>query len=85
MWADKYRDSDRNGSRERYDRTRQWHFVDIELDKPNLDRACFGHPGLPSGVLASRGPAGACIVDKIDQFRPNSPAPKPRPRSGFSR
>jgi hypothetical protein len=68
MWADRYRDSDRGGSRERYIRTRQWHFANIELDGPNLDEACFDHPPLPAGVPASRGPADACIVDKIDQF-----------------
>jgi hypothetical protein len=68
MWADKYRDSDRNGIGERYRRTRQWHFVDIELDGPNLKQACHNHRRLPPGTLASRGPADACIVDKIDQF-----------------
>jgi hypothetical protein len=67
-WADWYRDSDRNGSGERYRHTRQWHFVNIELDGLDLDKACFGHPQLPVGVLASKGPADACIVDKIDQF-----------------
>jgi hypothetical protein len=67
-WADRYRDSDRNGSGERYRHTRQWHFVNIELDNPNLDKACFGHPQSTAGAPASRGPADACIVDKIDQF-----------------
>jgi S1/P1 Nuclease len=68
VWADRYRDSDRDGARERYKRTRQWHFVDIEIDSPDLDQACFNHPRLATGVPASRGPADACIVDKIDQF-----------------
>jgi hypothetical protein len=36
-WADKYRDANVNGSRER---TWQWHFV----ISPNLDAACFNHP-----------------------------------------
>src|SRR5208282_5562786 len=31
-WADKYRDSDRDTTKVRYDRTRNWHFVDLELD-----------------------------------------------------
>jgi hypothetical protein len=48
--------------------TRNWHFVDIELADPNLDAACFGHPPLPAGTVASNGPARACVVDKIDQF-----------------
>src|SRR6516162_1112227 len=63
-WADRYRDSDRDGSGERYRHTRQWHFVNIELGSPNLDQACRAHPPLPPGVPASRGPAEACIVDK---------------------
>jgi DNA/RNA endonuclease YhcR with UshA esterase domain len=79
MWADKYRDSDRNGTGERYRRTRQWHFVDIELDNPNLDQACHNHPGLPPGMPASRGPADACIVDKIDQFKAELANPETAP------
>ena len=67
-WADRYRDSDRNGSRQHYGQTWRWHFVDVELDDPNLDAACFGHPALPAGTVASNGPARACVVDKIDQF-----------------
>jgi len=68
MWADRYRDSDRHGSQERFRGTREWHFVDIEIEDPDLARACFGYPPLPAGLPASRGPAHACIVDKINQF-----------------
>lgn len=64
-WADHLRDSNADGARSR---TRQWHFVDIELQHPSLAEACFAHPALPPGTPASRGPAAACIVDKIDQF-----------------
>jgi hypothetical protein len=67
-WADKYRDSDRDTTKLRYQATRLWHFVDIELAEPNLASACFGHPPLPPGILASTGPPQACVVDKIDQF-----------------
>ena len=67
-WADRYRDSDRNGSRQHYAQTRDWHFVDVELTDPNLDRACFRHPPPPTGTMASNGPSRACVVDKIDQF-----------------
>jgi len=67
-WADKFRDSDRNTTNVRSNRTRNWHFVDIEITAPNLDAACFGHPVLPTGILASAGPASDCVVDKIDQF-----------------
>src|SRR5277367_6162974 len=35
-WADKYR----NGHRE----TANWHFVDIEIDHPDLKAACSGFP-----------------------------------------
>jgi S1/P1 Nuclease len=67
-WADKYRDSDRDTTRIRYQATWRWHFVDIELSQPDLSAACFGHPPLPPGVPASKGPPQACVVDKINQF-----------------
>jgi hypothetical protein len=67
-WADKYRDSDRDTTKIRYQATRLWHFVDIELTKPDLASACFGHPPLAQGVPASMGPPQACVVDKINQF-----------------
>ena len=67
-WADRFRDSDRNGARVRFERTRRWHFVDIELAAPDLDRACFLHPPLPAGTPASLGPAADCVVDKIEHF-----------------
>src|ERR1700761_9344522 len=35
-WADKYR----TGHRE----TAAWHFVDMEIDHPDLPSACFGFP-----------------------------------------
>jgi len=31
-------------------------------------RACYGHPAIPAGMPASRGPAKDCIVDKIQEF-----------------
>jgi S1/P1 Nuclease len=66
-WADKYRDSDRNSTKKRYQLTRQWHFVDIEIDSPDLSAACFGWPA--ASMPASLGPAKACVVDRIDAFR----------------
>src|SRR5215470_14221257 len=45
-WADKFRDANFEGSRAK---TRQWHFVDIEIKAPNLDAACFNHPKVPAG------------------------------------
>lgn len=67
-WADKYRDSDRDTTKVRYNATRQWHFVDIEVDGGDINTACFGHPAVPAGVPASQGPARDCVVDKIEQF-----------------
>jgi len=64
-WADKFRDSNIGGARQR---TRQWHFVDIELTAPDLDQACFNHPALPPGTVASNGPADDCVIDKIEEF-----------------
>ena len=65
-WADKFRDSDRHTSRQRYRLTREWHFVDIELDEPTSTAACFGHPA--ATVPASEGPAKSCVVDRIAAF-----------------
>jgi S1/P1 Nuclease len=64
-WADKYRDSNTNGSRTR---TSQWHFVDIEIKSPDIDQACFNHPTISSGTPASDGPPQDCVVDKIQEF-----------------
>jgi len=59
-WADKYRTAHRE--------TAAWHFVDIEIDQPDLAAACFGFPALAAGQLAAQGPAQDCIVDKIEEF-----------------
>ena len=70
-WADKYRNAHRE--------TAAWHFVDIEIDRPDLKDACFGFPTLQGGQLASQGPAQDCVVNKIDEFaaelkNPSTPA-----------
>ena len=67
-WADKYRDSDRDGDKRRYLGTRDWHFVDLEFTGLDVNRACCSRQPLPAGVTASVGPAQDCIIDKIDQF-----------------
>jgi hypothetical protein len=67
-WADKYRDSDRDGDKRRYLGTRDWHFVDLEITDPDISRACYGRQPLAAGAAASVGPAEDCIVDKTEQF-----------------
>jgi hypothetical protein len=75
-WADKFRDANFEGSRAK---TRQWHFTDIEITAPDLHKACFNHPALPPGTVASNGPAADCVVDKIDQFAAELADPKTDP------
>ncbi len=65
-WADKYRDE--NNRKDHYTQTENWHFVDLELSGPDMTSACFGRPKIPSGTVASNGPAKDCVVDKIEQF-----------------
>jgi hypothetical protein len=57
-WADAWRSSHRE--------TAQWHFVDIELDHPDLRAACFGFPA--PAKPASAGPAEDCVVGRINAF-----------------
>jgi hypothetical protein len=70
-WADKYRNAHRE--------TAAWHFVDIEIDQPDLKDACFGFPPLRPSQWASQGPAQDCVVNKIEEFaaelkNPSTPA-----------
>jgi S1/P1 Nuclease len=58
VWADRYRSG--------HPETSEWHFVDIELDHPDLKAACFGYPA--AGAVASQGPAHDCIVNKVVEF-----------------
>jgi hypothetical protein len=67
-WADKYRDSDRQDTRVGYAATGPWHYVDIELDAPDMNAACYFFPDPQPGQRASEGPARDCIVHKIEQF-----------------
>jgi hypothetical protein len=67
-WADKFRDSDRNTTKIHYNQTHLWHFVDLELDGPNLRTACFRRLSPPHKRAASSGSADSCVVDKIDEF-----------------
>ena len=77
-WADKLRES--GDARQR---TRQWHFVDIEISAPDLDQACFGHPPMPINVPASNGPAQDCVVDKVQEFAAELANPATGPEEGM--
>ena len=57
-WADRYRTAHKE--------TSEWHYVDIELDHPDLQAACYDFPA--SQPVASQGPAHDCIVNKVSEF-----------------
>lgn len=57
-WADAWRKDHRE--------TTEWHFVDIELDHPDLMAACFGFPA--SATPASAGPEKDCVVGRLNAF-----------------
>jgi hypothetical protein len=48
--------------------TAKWHYVKLDPANPDLTKACFGKPALPSMAPASRGAQDDCVVDKIEQF-----------------
>jgi len=75
-WADRYRNTHRE--------TATWHYVDLEIDHPDLHAACYGFPALNAGQAASAGPARDCIVDKIIEFEAElrNPATSSTERSG---
>jgi hypothetical protein len=74
-WADQYRQS----SAARKQATRQWHFVDVELDDSNdKAAACFGN-ALPASAPAFPGIPKDCVVNKIDQFERELKAPTTTP------
>jgi nuclease S1 len=58
IWADRYRSAHKE--------TGEWHYVDIELDHPDLKAACYDFPA--SGSVASQGPAHDCVVNKVSEF-----------------
>ena len=69
-WADAWAD--------RHPETARWHFIDIELDSPDLAAACHGFAR--SSGLTSAGPADDCIVNKLNAFEEElSSAATPEP------
>jgi hypothetical protein len=70
-WADAWADG--------HPETAQWHFVDLELDAPDLAAACHGFP--KASGPGSAGPADDCIVGKLNAFEeelasPSTPEPE---------
>ena len=63
-WADALREKSPEGRAA----TTKWHFVKLDPDNPDLNKACFGRPALRTMMPASHGPQDDCIVDKIEQF-----------------
>jgi hypothetical protein len=63
-WADALREKSPEGRAA----TTKWHYVKLDSANPDLTKACFGKPALPSMAPASHGLQDDCVVDKIDQF-----------------
>jgi len=63
-WADALREKSPEGRAA----TTKWHYVKLDLADPDLTKACFGKPALPTMAPASHGLQEDCIVDKIDEF-----------------
>lgn len=68
VWADRLRDARRHEGQGNFQRSHEWHFVDLDRQHPNLSQACHQFAPLPHDTLASEGPAHTCVVDKIEQF-----------------
>ncbi|PRC90921.1 S1/P1 nuclease [Solimicrobium silvestre] len=66
-WADYYRASSGQYG-PAYQQTRNWHFVNIEINGGRLEAACPNYANLLPATLAFNGPANDCIVNKIRQF-----------------
>ncbi|HEY2685240.1 MAG TPA: S1/P1 nuclease [Steroidobacteraceae bacterium] len=59
-WADRHRNLHRD--------TAAWHYIDVEIDHPDPNAACFGFPALAPGTHAAQGAANDCVVNKIEEF-----------------
>jgi hypothetical protein len=78
-WADVWRDAGGDLDASGHHRTAPWHYLNLELDRPDLSWACWRRQPLPAGLPASRGPWHDCIVDKIEQFQAELAAPATAP------
>lgn len=75
-WADAYRDSDRASHKTRYEQTRRWHYINLNLAKSDFAKACFGSLPLKTHEMASNGPAKACVTVKVEQFAAELASPR---------
>jgi hypothetical protein len=64
VWADALREKSPEGRAA----TSKWHYVKLDRDNPDLNKACSGRPALRPMMPASHGPQDDCAVDKIEQF-----------------
>ena len=62
-WADALLDKTTEGRA-----TSKWHYVKLDPADPDVTKACFGKPALPSMAPARFGVPDDCVVDKIEQF-----------------
>jgi hypothetical protein len=78
IWADVYRSSSTAAERA----TGKWHFMNLDLHRPNLAWACYHFPRLAPAQAASAGPANDCVMHKIEQFERElrDPSTKPQER-----
>ncbi|MDI3260207.1 MAG: S1/P1 nuclease [Sinobacteraceae bacterium] len=74
-WADVWRDAGGDLDASGRHRTAPWHYLNLELRRPDFSWACWRRQPLPAGVPAAQGPWHDCIVDKIEQFETELAAP----------
>ena len=66
-WADAWRGA---GHRQ----TAEWHYADVEIDAPDLAKACFDFPKPAQPVSA--GPPKSCVIDRVNAFAAELSDPK---------
>src|SRR5437868_11589719 len=74
-WADKYRDED--SRKLHYAATQQWHFVDMEIGRPDLASARFGRAPLPAHA-ARPASLGMVLPGQVRRQRRERPLGLPR-------
>lgn len=62
-WADAFRPTKEGAY------TAQWHFIDLDFDKPDLLANCSKVPPPPYEPVAWKGTGDNCVINKITQFK----------------